>query len=376
MTRIPFSVVAVLTILSLPFAAGCSGDPNSSGAAILPDSLIIETRTTTATADTGFLERVRGNQTTLLVGKTPEYEARSLLRFSFPAFDTLARIDSGILKLRVTYRLPEGGGAVEFDVHEMTAAWSSLTFLWDSLTDSFDPTPAGSFSGTVTSADTMVRVRIDTSLLRRWLVAGTGSLMMIPAPGSASVFGFGSHLTAADSIQPVLEVMVTDTSTATLRRNAVSGVFVADGTAPVIPGTILLQSGIAYRSRIMFDSLSLPTGASIAQASFEITADTAVAAASRASRDTLTVSFIQDRAYPIDSIVLSGLCYPVTENGVRLYRGELKTYVQLWATREPNFGILLRPLGELTTLDRIGVYGAASVDSLKPRIRITYSRFP
>jgi hypothetical protein len=376
MNRTTFVVIAIFALAILPFAGGCSSDPDSSGVGLLPDSLVIETVTSTATSDTGFLERVRGNQTTLLVGKTTDFEARSLIRFSFSAFDTLARIDSGTLKLRVTYRLPDSGGPVAFGLHNMTSTWSSLTFLWDSVANSFDPSPAGSFSGTVTTADSIVSVRIDTSLLRSWLIAGSGSMMLVPTGASSSVIGFGSHLLFADSIQPVLEVMVTDTTTDTLRRSATSGVFVADGSLTPIPGTIILQSGIAYRSRMMFDSLFLPKGAAIAQASLELTADPAVGAAWPASRDTLTVSFIQDRAYPLDSIVLSGLCYPVTENGTKLYRGDLKSYVQLWINREPNVGILVRPLGELTTLDRIGIFDATGPDSSRPRIRVTYSRFP
>jgi len=376
MTRNSFILIAFLAATVIPFAGGCSSDPNSSGAGLLPDSIVIQSITTTATSDTGFLERVRGNQTTLLVGKTPEYEARSLIRFSFAAFDTLARIDSGTLKLRVTYRLPESGGMLAFNLHNMTTTWSSLTFLWDSVANSYDLTTAGTFSGLVTSADTVVSVRIDTSLLRSWLIAGTGSMMLIPTGASASVVGFGSHLMFADSIQPVLEVMVTDTTTDTLRRSAISGVFIADGNIPVVTGTTILQAGIAFRSRIMFDSLSLPKGAAVTQASLEFTADPAISAAFPASRDTLAMSFIQDRAHPLDSIVLSGFCYPVMENGMKIYRGDLKSYVQLWNGREPNVGIIVKPLGELTTLDRIGIFDATAPDSSRPRIRITYSRFP
>jgi len=373
MTRNPSAVAALVALLTLPLAGGCSSDPNSSGAGLLPDSLVIESLTPTATSDSVIFERVRGNQTTLLVGKTADYEARSLIRFSFPAFDTTVRIDSGVLELRLTYRLPAAGGTSAFEIHNMTATWSSLTFLWDSVAGSFDPDAAGSFSGTVASSDTIVRIPIDTALIRSWFLAASGSFMLIPTSGSSTVIGFGSHLAFADSIQPVLEITLTDTATQTIRRSATSGVFVAEGTIPTVAGTAVLQSGIAYRSRVMFDSLSLPKGAAVAQAWLELVADPAIGPA---SRDTLTMSFIQDRAYPLDSIVLSGLCYPVTENGIKLYRGDVKSYVQLWNTREPNAGIIVKPLGELTTLDRIGIFNASSPDSSRPRIRITYSRFP
>ncbi len=260
----------------------------------------------------------------------------------------------------------------------MTAAWSNTSFRWDSVAGSYDPLPSGSFSGTVSTGDTLLKVRVDTALLRSWLTARTGSLMMIPSAGQATVFGFNSPLMVSAGRQPVLRVYyrgAADT-TLTLSRNAIEGVFVADGTVPVQAGLTVLQSGVAYRGRYRFDSLALPAGVSISQAYLEVTPNPGLPPGPGVSRDTLTVSFVQDRSFPLDSLVLSGLAYPVTVNGSRIYRADIKTYVQLWNTREPNAGIVLRTLGELGTLDQVGVYNSAAADSLRPRIRITYTQFP
>ena len=88
------------------------------------------------------------------------------------------------------------------------------------------------------------------------------------------------------------------------------------------------------------------------------------------------MSFVQDAEFPFDTVSLSGFCNPFTEGGTKLYRGDVKSYVLLWNSREPNRGIVVRALGELTTLDQIGLYGPAAADSVRPRIRITYSMFP
>ncbi len=92
----PFILLAALFLGQ----AGCADDPNSSGAQLLPDSLTIVALTAVATSDTNYLVRVGGNQSTLLVGTTPGYEARSLLRFSFASFDTTSRIDSGVIEMQ------------------------------------------------------------------------------------------------------------------------------------------------------------------------------------------------------------------------------------------------------------------------------------
>lgn len=370
----PLLLVLVLVLAQ----AGCSDDPNSSGQRLLPDSLNIVGVTTLATSDTNYLARIGGNQGTLLVGTTPGFEARSLVRFSFPAFDTTSRIDSGVIMFRPSYRLPDSGGTLSFTIHAMTASWSNASFRWDSVPNSFDPAASGAFSGIVTAADTMLRVHLDTVLLRSWLKAGTGSLMMVPAAGQATVIGFHSPLQVALGLQPVLEISYRGAADTTVKlsRNGNEAVFVADGTIPALGGLAVLQGGVAYRGRFRFDSLSLPAGVGIAQAFLEMTPNPGIPPGPGASRDSLSISFVQDRAFPLDSIVLSGFCYPVTENGLKIYRADIKTYVQLWNTREPNEGIVLRTLAEYGTFDRFGFYDATAADSLRPRIRITYTQFP
>jgi hypothetical protein len=258
----------------------------------------------------------------------------------------------------------------------MTSTWSSSTFRWDSVAGSYDPNPSGSFTGSVSSSDTAVRVRVDTALLRSWLKAGTGSMMLVPAAGAA-VIGFNSHLSTA-GLQPTLDVYYRGAADTTVKMNRIAsdGLFVADGTVPVQAGLAVLQAGVAYRDYIRFDSLSLPPGASIAEARLELTSNSALPPGPGARRDTLTVSFVQDRAFPLDSLVLTGFGYPTTGGGPKVYSADVKAFVQLWNTKEPNLGVVVRGLGELTTLDRIGLCNSSAADSLRPRIRITYTLFP
>lgn len=368
----------IAPLVAALIGAGCADEPNSAGQGLLPDTLRIVTATALATSDSTYVNRIGGSQTTLLVGTAHGLEARTVLRFTFTSFDTTLRIDSGVIRIRPSYRLPDSSGAPAFTAHAMTSAWSASTFRWDSVAGSFDPTPGGSFPGTAGSSDTVLSLRLDTALVRSWLRAGTGSVMFVPASGQTSVLGFHSHFQTTGGLQPVIEVVTRGAADTALRttRNAVEGVFVAQGSVPSAPGLSVLQSGIAWRGLFRFDSLTLPRGAGIASAVLEVRENAALPPGPGATRDTLSVSFVQDRAFPLDTLVLTGFCLPVTENGVRFYRADIRTFVQLWNTREPNAGIVLRALGETTTLDRIGLHGAGAADSLRPRIRITYTEFP
>jgi hypothetical protein len=371
------TTAAILAALAVLIAGGCTDEPNASGSRLLPDSVDMVTVTTVATSDSGYLLRIGGNQASLLVGASFGFEAYALVRFSFPVFDTTSAIDSAFVTLRPNYRLPDSGGAASFSVHRMTSTWASSTFRWDSVAGSYDTASSGSFTGAVSPSDTAIRVRVDTALARGWLKASSGSMMLVPSAGGATVVGFHSHL-AATSLKPTLEVFYRGAADTTVKmtRIATDGVFVADGPVPVQPGLAVIQAGIAWRSHIRFDSLRLPPGASIAQAVLELTPNPGLPPGPGAARDTLTMSFVQDRAYPLDSLVLSGFCNPATEAGAKVYRADVKSYVQLWNSREPNLGIVVRGLGEYTTLDQIGLFNAAAADSLRPRIRITYSLFP
>jgi hypothetical protein len=367
------AIAALLTLLAsilAGLAGGCTDEPNASGSRLLPDSVDMVTMTTVATSDTGYLLRIGGNQTMLLVGASSGF-------FSFPVFDTTSAIDSAFITVRPGYRLPDSGGAAAFTVHRMTSTWASSTFRWDSVAGSYDTAASGSFNGAVGASDTAIRVRVDTALARGWLTASSGSMMLAPSAGGSTVVGFQSHL-AATGLKPTLDVYYRGAADTTLRmtRLATDGVFVADGPVPVQAGLAVLQSGIAWRDLVRFDSLRLPPGAGIAEAFLELTPNAEMPAGPGASRDSLAMSFVQDRSFPLDSLVLSGICYPSTSGGPKIYRADIKSYVQLWNSAEPNLGIVIRGLGEFTTLDRIGIYNSAAADSVRPRIRITYSQFP
>jgi hypothetical protein len=371
------ATAALLLALAVLLAGGCTDEPNASGSRLLPDSLEMVTATTVSTSDTSYLLRIGGNQAALLVGASAGFEAYAVVRFSFPAFDTTSAIDSAFITVRPEYFLPDSGGPASFTVHRMTSTWASSTFRWDSVAGSYDTAASGSFAGTVGSADTALRVRVDTSLARAWLTASSGSMMVAPSAGGTTVVGFHSHL-AATGLKPTLDVYYRAAADTTVRmtRLATDAVFVADGVIPVQAGLTVLQAGVAWRAHIRFDSLRLPAGASIAEAWLELTPNPGLPPVPGAQRDTVTMSFVQDREFPLDSLVLSGFCNPVTEGGTRIYRADVRSYVQLWSSAEPNLGIVVRGLGEYTTLDQIGLYNTAAADSLRPRIRITYTQFP
>jgi hypothetical protein len=374
------TILTSFFLLTAAFLLGsCSGDPTSSGAGLLPDSLVIVTATATGTSDTNYIRPIGGNLTDLLIGKTTDLESRTLMEFTFAPLDPSARLDSGVLVLQLKQFMPSSGGILAFSVHRMTTVWNDAAFTWDSIPGSFDPAASGSFSASVSDGDSVIRIPVDTALIRAWSDSGKGSLMLIPRETSTVIAGFHSHLLLVNGHQPVLEISYRDAADTTVvkNRNANRGVFVTEATiAPAPPDVSILQAAVSLRSYILFDSLSLPPGAGIAEAYIELTADTNSVPGAFAARDSLSVSFVQDHVFPLDSLVLTGLGVPVIINGMKVYRADIRTFVQLWNTREPNRGIVLRALGDLTTVDRIAVYNSSAADSLRPRIRLTFTRFP
>ena len=58
-----------------------------------------------------------------------------------------------------------------------------------------------------------------------------------------------------------------------------------------------------------------------------------------------------------------------------MYRGNVTPIVQQWITREPNFGFVVRPLGDLAGFDRFSFYGSTASPAQRPRLIVTYTVF-
>src|ERR1041385_7605187 len=259
------SLCAFILSLSLMLSS-CSDEPNAVGINLIPpnDAIKIDSLETTATFDTTFLFRTTGSSSKLLVGNynngTGQHlKARTLLQFSgFLSVPPGFQIDSAILRLTADYRFKDSTGILGFEVHEMVRPWNEATFTWDSSNSSgaFQTVADTSFLKAITPQDTVIRIRIDT-LVRDWVRTSNNApygIILIPDSISTNiVLGFRNEDQAT---APRLTIIYHDTSTSdSLVLLPTQTMFVGDGDIPVSTSLRYLQSGVAFRDLIRFDSL-------------------------------------------------------------------------------------------------------------------------
>jgi hypothetical protein len=379
-----FPLFLISSVILFVLMFGCSEEPKDVGAGLLApqDTLHIASRELSATRDTTFQKRIIGNSGRLLVGKSNNLEATSLVQFSsIPAFPVGAIIDSAIVTLRVNYSFQDTTGLFGIDAHNMLKTWSATTFTWDSLANSYDNAIAGQDIRSFTPQDTMIQFHLDTALIRIWSVAGTGSLALTNSPGVIGmnlVLGFSNIIYVDTDTRPKLTISYHDIADTTIsvEYRSSQAIFVANIYSTPFPHSVLIQAGVATLGVIKFDSLALPPKVSITQATLELTIDQSTSITNHFTRDSLIVYLSRKDALPYDSLILATVCSPVIVGAEKKYIGDVTNIVQRWIGNEPNLGIVVQPYGEFTTLDRFLVHGAGGPAALWPKLKITYTMFP
>ena len=379
--KLKFAPLVFAGVLSL-FAIDCSDEPGAVGLGVLPtqDTLQVASHRAFATSDTTFLSRVVGGASTLLVGKYQMLEAVTLLSFNgLTTIPSDATIDTATLSLRVNYRFKDSSGTAGFEVHKFLRSFTNSGFTWDTATaaGAYSDTVSGSLLQSITPLDSLLSLRIDTILIRQWMQTGSGSAILLPAGNI--VVGFSPLITVTVDYRPLLTIKFHENSDTemTLSFRSSSAIFVADGEVPPHPGAVVAQSGIAYRGIVRFDSLTVPYGASITQAILEVPADTTASLTNTFYDDNIIAYLLRKNVYPYDSLAFGTKCSPSYDSAQqKVYRADIKVIVQRWVTREPNYGLLVRASGELSTFDRLVMYGASAASRLRPKLTITYTVFP
>jgi hypothetical protein len=373
-----FLILAFTATFALLFI-GCSNDPNIVGLGVLPpqDSLQVVSYEAFASSDTTILSRVAGGSSTLLLGTFQSLETRTLLGFSgLSAIPQTAVVDSARLTFRINYRFKDSSGTVGIEAHRFSRAFSGSTFTWDTAAASgaYSDTVSGSLLQTISPQDSIISMKIDTALIRQWTFTNLGYLILLPTGNM--VVGISPLNNTAGDARPELKIYYNGNDSTPSSFRMSSGVFVANGTVPQINGSITLQSGIAYRGILRFDSLSIPKRVSVTQAILEIGADTSASLMNSYSDDNVIAFLLRKNITPYDSLALGTKCAPGHTGTQKVYRADVKAIVQQWLLREPNYGLLIRASGELSTFDRFVLYGSSAPSALRPKLTITYTVIP
>ena len=371
-----------ISVFFLLIVTSCSDDPSELGKGLTSpnDGLKIDSAVVFANRDTSFLYEVVGTGNSL-VGYSQGVEVRTLMQFTgFTAIPSTVTVDSAIVTFPVDFKFLDSTGTIGFEVHEMLNAWSQSTFKWDSVSvaGEYNATPSSTFLGNVVPSDSTIQFHID-QLVAKWIQAGTDApdgMMLIPSSISSSLI-IGSLSNALIETRP--HVVVYYRNGADTDRTSTfyttQRTFAANSPQPVMAGRLFAQAGIAFRTRVQFDSLILPPKASINRAILTVSFDGLNSEVNHYTRDSLLISQERKNVYPFDSLAYTTICAPTTIGAQKIYQANVTQLVQAWISREPNYGILLRTFDENSDVERFALYGSLSPQALKPKLVVTFTTF-
>jgi hypothetical protein len=394
MQRKALSFFSILAVISLLWVS-CNEEPTSVGIGLLTSKDLTQVDTSMITSVTGssFRKPINtGSSENLLVGKYrteagKTFEAKALIRFiGIP--DTLksATVLSANLILKSRYRFGEPQGILSFTVHKMIQGWTEYGITWDSIsTASYEPTVRGSFSSAIADSDS-VAISLDPSLISDWFQAAADSqaiegIVLAPTDASNKIVGFSSFQSSDASRVP--ELLVTFLISGSTVQDSLLFASGEDTHVANIdnltsdPNLLYVQAGVAYRSRLKFDVSSVPTHAGIHQAMLELTLSPSTSILSSTSRlnsqsvDSLFSFFL----VTTDSVDNSSLVIGHRLNpDSAVYSFVITPDVQRWINGKPNLGVQIETWTEASMLDLFTFYLNSENASLRPRLRIVYSR--
>jgi hypothetical protein len=375
----------ILFIFILSAIIGCSDEPNILGLGLIPpqDTLSIYATSIDATSDTAFIYRIGGISSTLIGFNTDELsntsqEARSLIQFNgFTAISETTVVLSAVVKVPIDYKFKNSSGKLNFNIHEILQTWDAKTFTWNNCKiDSFySHIPDTNFVKDIDATDSVLIVDV-TPIVRRWVKnkndAPNGIIFIPDTLRTNFIAGTRNNI---DTM--VITYRDTGTTSKTLSIIAAQYSFVANGAIPSIDTVRFIQAGIGYRNLIRFDVSSIPHRASITQAIFEVTSDENSSIRNSYSHDSLLVYLVRADTFPYASIALGTICPKSSDVTHTFYSADIKTIVQQWVVRDPNYGVILRSYSELTSFDRFAIFGAPSKESFRrPKLKIKYTVLP
>jgi hypothetical protein len=363
-----------LLCLLLFFVFGCSDEPTNIGENIIPTSDAPQTDSilTKATSSQTFLHSISANAGILFLGEYGDIKAKTLLQFSnLTSIPSNVTIDSAKLTMSINYRFKDSSGTIGIEVHQMLSSWNYTSFLWDSLTPgSYNSTIEASSLKLIQAQDSIFSIPLN-NLVRSWYNGNTANgIVLIPNSISNSIIlGFNN---------PTILVSFHDTSD-TSQSTTISAsqqTSIANSHFQQQAGLMYLQSGVAYRSLVRFDSLSIPPRVAIAKAILEIPIDTNSSLLNNYSSTAIRAYLLLNNSAPYNDLTFGTPCTIDYLGRQKIFKADIKTIIQRWVTLDPNNGIVLFSPNEYISLDRFALHGATANDSLRPRIKIFYSKFP
>ena len=369
---------------------GCSDTPTQANAPLTPlpilGNVVFHDTTIRALGSRTFQQYIPMNGQYNLVGSYGNYKAYTMIEFyssSFPARDSVT-VTSATLQLHSSTRFGDSTASFGFTMYRITQSWDEATATWDTValgTFSDRSVAYGTYTGTVGPDSQTITVNLDTVLARLWLRTYTDTtttkygLLLIPTPGTSMVRGLYSF--GADSVY--LRPMVTITSTVGGETNIDSsntGIdsFVGDaGNVATDPQLLYLQSGVAWRSTMLFDVSFIPRGAFVNSAELRMVSSPAAERLNRYAVDSVQAHVLLSTT-DMTQYEYYTYTYGSQKGTPNVYTFDARHLVQAWV-RGPNDGVLLTSdqIGETSSFDLHAFYNETADSTRRPQLRILYS---
>ena len=374
---------------------GCSDEPTAANApvAALPlTNLSVRDTTIVATGSSTYKQFVPTNGAVNLIGRSGNYTAIAVIQFlpsGFPARDT-ALVFGASLTLRFETWSGDSAGQFSFNIYRVSVPWGESSVTWDTVqAPGFyeQYTVRGTYSGGASKDTQTVTIPLDTAMVRQWLATPTSTtntsygIILVPTSGCSIIRGFNAYgypTTDSTTWFPTVQIIAgsptgspRDTASYTTAYDTWVGNIENLATNPQL---IYLQSGVEYRSTLLFDVSFIPRGAVINSANLLLTSDPATTRMNRFAADstfqlatTLSPSdrTVQD-AYSVSGARLGGT--------LLTYSGDMTRPVQIW-NRLPNYGVTLRPgiVSETLSFQLLTFFNEKALPALRPRLKLKYS---
>ncbi len=391
MNHVSFRTTLLAAALLLVVASGCTEDPTSVGAKLLPstdfpvvhrDTLYaVSHRSTKAFIVTQFADQ-------MMLGSYQTYQAWAALKFhTFPDTMLGATITSATLQLRSSYRTGDSLAPFAFSVYEAVASIMRDSLTMDSLTlrplAYHKASPVTSVSG-IGPGDTLTfSFSIpDTAMLNRWFstkadtISGNFGLLLMPT-STGMIRGLSTMYAADAAFRPTLTVKYTKGGVSGTYSHQVDSTryFTTVDEAALLsdPSLITVQNGISYRGFATFDLSRIPNPSLVSLATFDFTQNPGASRLTWLSHDSLyagivnTDGTLSSAVYRLSDLVADSL-------GRIHYQFNATAFVQAWMKN----GALPRTVSlsgfdETGTLDLYSIYGSTAPMGARPRLIITYS---
>lgn len=377
------AVRATLALLTTGLlATGCVNEPTTVGSGLVPGADLVKVDSLTVAASGSFSilvppDTLNSFRTTVVVGRRGTLEAWGLMLFSEvnSGYSSIA-IQSAEIHLTPRFHLGDSLAAVSFDLRRALADWTGGTFGYEDVRDpSFAESPARSTHNLGTIIDTIdVVLPLDSALVGAWVRADTTmpNFGVVLEPTNTDVlYGF---------VNPRLHILylpagATDPDTLIFPTIVDQYGFALGGMDTTsFQDSVLLtvRAGAAVRSILSFDVSGLPAQSAIHRATLEIRADASQFDPSSNMQDSLRATFRDQTTGFIERFEAVST---VSESGnARMYSFNITAFVQFWTQGSglPEVGI--RSWNERNGVEGFVLHGSAAADSLKPQLKILYSR--